>query len=53
LKIVLVVVLVLVPDKKPSDYDDENEDEYDPAGSHTKDRLGRHAPIFIGDGELE
>ena len=28
MKIVLVVVLVL--DKEPFDYDDENEDEYDP-----------------------
>jgi hypothetical protein len=30
LKIVAVVVLVLVLDKEPSEYDDRNEDEYDP-----------------------
>ncbi|HVN82194.1 MAG TPA: hypothetical protein VMW38_24635 [Terriglobia bacterium] len=30
LKVVLVAVLGLVLDKKPSQYDDENEGEYDP-----------------------
>jgi len=30
MKIVLVVVLVLALDKEPSEYDDGNEDEYNP-----------------------